>query len=207
MREVGVIAFNVLVVHSGTMIDLGEIGRRWKTALLCLALALATLINPALAPGVSQAASQRTLSWSVVDTPADGSNGMVIRTCGINDLALGPDGKTFYAADIANNGFYKSTNAGYTWPVNLAANLTSPSTNPGGAFLPVWNVVVAPDDVNFVIAITDGTGAPITGGPRVACFSIDGGSNWSRMLDPVATLNPSEYISCLDISGDRKSDV
>jgi hypothetical protein len=40
MREVGVIAFNVLVVHSGTMIDLGEIGRRWKAALLCLALVL-----------------------------------------------------------------------------------------------------------------------------------------------------------------------
>lgn len=40
MREVGVIAFNVLVVHSGTMIDLGEIGRRWKVALLCLALVL-----------------------------------------------------------------------------------------------------------------------------------------------------------------------
>jgi hypothetical protein len=43
MREVGVIAFNVLVVHSGTMIDLGEIRRRWKAALLCLALALAAV--------------------------------------------------------------------------------------------------------------------------------------------------------------------
>lgn len=40
MREVGVIAFNVLVVHSGTMIDLGEIRRRWKVALFCLALVL-----------------------------------------------------------------------------------------------------------------------------------------------------------------------
>ena len=56
MREVGVIAFNVLVVHSGTMIDLGEIGRRWKAALLCLALALpaVAVLGIGLAPVIGR---------------------------------------------------------------------------------------------------------------------------------------------------------
>ncbi|MCX5994181.1 MAG: hypothetical protein NT177_08230, partial [Chloroflexi bacterium] len=126
--------------------------------------------------------TNKTLSWTVVDTPWDGSNGMFIRTLGINSFALGQDSKTFYAADTANNGFYKSTDAGYTW-----RSATAPA-------LPVWNVVTAPDNANVVLAVTGG--AP--NGPKNLFFSSDGGGTWQNTVFP--GLGAFEYISCLDFS-------
>ncbi|MFA5065759.1 MAG: hypothetical protein WC566_09890 [Dehalococcoidia bacterium] len=154
----------------------------------------------------SIAATQRTLAWSVVDTPSDGSNGMIIRTCGINDLAIGPDNSTFYAVNTDNStpniGLYKSTDAGYMWLSNISNNLAA-----AGAFFPVWNIAVAPDDAKFIIAVTDGSGTP-AGGPRMAYYSTDGGANW---YNTGLTLNANEYISCLDIarydSADRLRDI
>ncbi|MDD5399403.1 MAG: hypothetical protein PHU70_10050, partial [Dehalococcoidia bacterium] len=154
----------------------------------------------------SIAATQRTLAWSVVDTPSDGSNGMIIRTCGINDLAIGPDNSTFYAVNTDNStpniGLYKSTDAGYMWLSNISNNLAA-----AGAFFPVWNIAVAPDDAKFIIAVTDGSGTPV-GGPRMAYYSTDGGANW---YNTGLTLNANEYISCLDIarydSADRLRDI
>jgi hypothetical protein len=64
-----------------------------------------------------------------------------------------------------------------------------------GANLPVWNLAVAPDNVNFLVAITDGTGAP--NGPLGVFASEDGGANWQNTnFTPV----PGEYISSVDIS-------
>jgi len=149
----------------------------------------------------SSAATQRTLSWSVVDTPADGFNGMVIRTCGIDALAIGPDNRTFYAVSTDNSspniGLFKSIDAGYTWLPNMGTNLAN-----AGALFPVWDIAVAPDDEKFIIAVTDGSVAP-AGGPRMAYYSNDGGSNW---YNTGLTLNPNEYISCLDIARYDSSD-
>ncbi|MBN1690096.1 MAG: hypothetical protein JW901_03640 [Dehalococcoidia bacterium] len=155
----------------------------------------------------SSAATQRTLSWSVVDTPSDGSNGMIICTCGINDLAIGPDNRTFYAVSTDNSSatvsnLFKSTDAGYSWLPNTGTSLTN-----AGALFPVWNIAVAPDDAKFIIAVTDGTGTPADG-PRMAYYSTDGGANW---YNTGLTLNPNEYISCLDIarydSADQLRDI
>jgi len=157
--------------------------------LVFITLCIAALINLVLPPDSSEAASQRTLAWSMVDTPADSFNGMIIRQAGINSFALGPDNRTFYAADTANNGFYKSTDAGYSW-LSVATSLTSQ-----GAFLPVWNVVIAPDDTSIVLVVTDGDGVP--NGPKNLFFSSDGGGTWQNTG---LTVNPGEYISCLDIS-------
>ena len=165
--------------------------------LLIIVIALTGVFAPRDLSGV-QAAAQRTLVWSVVDTPADGFNGMFIRNCGINDLALGPDNRTFYAVSTDNSipgtGLFKSKDAGYTWSSAIGNNLAS-LTPP--AFFPVWNIAVAPDDVNFIIAVTDGTGAIVSGGPRMVYGSTDGGSTWTNTPLP---LFPSEYISCIDIS-------
>ena len=167
--------------------------RSYSFILVICILALTCSLVP---PNQSSAATQRTLSWSVVDTPSDGSNGMVIRTCGINDLALGPDNKTFYAVSTdnstANTGLFKSTDAGYTWFSNIGNSLAA-----AGAFFPVWNIAVAPDDVNFIIAVTDNSSTTASGGPRMAYCSIDGGSNWTNANLP---LSLNEYVSCLDIS-------
>jgi len=140
--------------------------------LVFITLCIAALINLVLPPDSSEAASQRTLAWSMVDTPADSFNGMIIRQAGINSFALGPDNRTFYAADTANNGFYKSTDAGYSW-LSVATSLTSQ-----GAFLPVWNVVIAPDDTSIVLVVTDGDGVP--NGPKNLFFSSDGGGTWQN---------------------------
>ena len=153
--------------------------------------------------GQSSAATSRTLTWSVVDTPSDGLNGMFIRTCGINDLALGPDNRTFYAVSTDNStpgaaGLFKSTDAGYTWSADIgkllatAAGLTVPPQ-----YLPVWNIAVAPDDSNFIIAITDNSSTSASGGPRVAFCSTDGGNSWTNAG---LLLNTNEYVSCIDIS-------
>ena len=158
--------------------------------LILVFLASITPLNPALAPQSCVAASGRTLAWSVVATPSDGSNGMVINTLGINSFALGPDGRTFYAADTANDRFYKSTDAGYSWLPNIAASLTNQ-----GAFLPVWNVVVAQDDTSIVMVVSDNSTG--NGGPRNAFLSTDSGGTW---LNTGLVIAPTEYISCLDIS-------
>ena len=164
-------------------------------------LVIATLILTSLLIPFSQssAATQRTLAWSVVDTPSDGSNGMFIRTCGINDLALGPDNYTFYAVSTDNTSptaanLFKSTDAGYTWFSNIGSNL---ATAAGVAFLPVWNIAVAPDDAKFIIAVTDNSSTLDAGGPRMAYYSTDGGANWANAG---LTLNTNEYISCLAIA-------
>jgi len=173
--------------------------------LLILIFVLAGFLFP---PDRSSAADKRTLAWSVVDTPSDGFNGMYIRTCGINDLALGPDNSTFYAVSTDNASppaanLFKSTDAGYTWLSNIGNNLVA-----AGALLPIWNIAVAPDDAKFIIAITDGAGLPAAGGPSMAYYSTDGGANW---LNTGLTLNPNEYISCLDIAkydpADRLRDI
>ena len=171
--------------------------------LLCLMIALTGLLAPC--DGGRVQAAQRTLAWSVVDTPADGFNGMIIRPCGINDFALGVDGRTFYAVSTdnttPNTGLFKSTDAGYSWYSNISDRLAA-----AGASFPVWNIAVAPDDVNFIIAVTDNSSTTVSGGPRMAYGSIDGGSNWSKILDlnqlplMIPPILPSEYISCLDIS-------
>ena len=163
--------------------------------LILFFLALITVSSLALPRDGSEAAAQRTLAWSVVDTPADGPNG-ILRDCGINDLAIGPDNRTFYVVStdnrIPNPGLFKSTDAGYTWSSNISNNLLR-----NGAFFPVWNIAVAPDDANFIIAITDNSSTATSGGPGMAYYSIDGGSNWTNAG---LTLNINEYISCLDIS-------
>jgi hypothetical protein len=145
-------------------------------------------------------AAPRTLAWTVVDTPADNATGMVIRPVGINDLALGVDGRTFYAVSTdnttPNTGLFKSTDAGYTW-----SSVISNSLARAGAFFPVWNIAVAPDNVNFIVAITDNSSTAASGGPRMVYGSTDGGNSWNNWSTGL-TLNANEYIRDIDISID-----
>lgn len=147
--------------------------------------------QPALAQQVL--ALPRILLWGIVDTPAPGLASNIIVPSEIDCLALGTDDNTFYAVDIPNRQVYKSTDAGVTWPntYNLTGGLTT-----AGANLPAWNIAVAPDNVDFVVAITDGTGAP--NGPKNVFISTDGGQNWQNTNLPPLPLN--EYISCVAIS-------
>ncbi len=163
-----------------------------------LVVSILALIILSIPFNQSGAATKRTLAWSIVDTPSDGFNGMIMHQLGINDLALGPDNRTFYAVNTDNTtattaNLFKSTDAGYTWLSSIGNNLNAAS----GGNRAVWNIAVAPDDSKFIIAIIDGSVLPTVSGPRLAYYSIDGGANW---LNTGLALNLNEYVSCLDIA-------
>jgi hypothetical protein len=132
--------------------------------------------------------------WDIVDTPrADNTTNIIASPSEVNIIAIGSDGRTFYAVDIPNSHVHKSTDGGVTWTVDLAG--TAGTLITAGANLPVWNLAVAPDDVNFLVAVTDGGGPP---GPRMVFASLDGGANWENTS--IVLGGAGEYISCVDIS-------
>ncbi len=131
------------------------------------------------------------LMWSIVNTPSQ-ENNVIASPSEVNFIAIGADGRTFYVVDIHNKKVFKSTDGGITWPEAVSRFLPPHA-------LPVWNIAVAPDDVNFVVAIADGdgTGAPPSGGPRRVFISVDGGTKWE---DAGLVLPANEYIGCVDVS-------
>jgi hypothetical protein len=152
-------------------------------AALLLSLISSISVKPASAhPG--------KLTWSIVDTPSPDNN-IIVSPSEVNIIAIGSDDRTFYAVDIPNSNTYKSTDGGVTWTDNLSGSLIA-----AGANLPVWNLAVAPDNVNFLVAVTDNvTGAP--NGPLRVFISENGGASW---VNANIALGGAEYISCVDIS-------
>ncbi|MBN2463361.1 MAG: exo-alpha-sialidase [Dehalococcoidia bacterium] len=147
--------------------------------------------------------------WSIVDTPSTGNN-IIVSPSEVNVIAIGSDDKTFYAVDIPGDlpggtypdgKLYKSTDGGVTWKDNLTGQLIA-----DGANLPVWNLAVAPDDVNFLVAVTDG--GVLTPGPLSVFASENGGATWYNTNFPA--LFGGEYVSCVDISvtyGNNNHDI
>jgi len=167
-----------------------------KTAnLACLSILLTVALLLTLIPSVSVgpvSAHPGKMIWSIVDTPSAVSN-VIVSPSEVNVIAIGSDDMTFYAVDIPNSSVHKSTDGGVTWITELGLSLTA-----AGANLPAWNLAVAPDDVNFLVAITDGgLGDP---GPRRVCLSEDGGANWTHVPASTLSLPAGEYFSCVDIS-------
>ncbi|MBN1376650.1 MAG: hypothetical protein JXA01_10920 [Dehalococcoidia bacterium] len=165
---------------------------------IILALIISIVIFPVsfLAQTCPVNAAQRTLSWSIVSTPNDGTGGIIVSPSEINAFALGPDNRTFYLANTSNStaSFYKSTDAGVTWFPDIGNRLVA-----AGANLPVWDLAVSPDDTNILVAVTDDSVPPAPpSGPRQVFFSIDGGNNWQNT--GLSLLAPGEYIGCIDIS-------
>jgi hypothetical protein len=167
------------------------------SVLLVLALLLSSISSVSIKP---VSAHPGKLMWSIVDTPSPNNN-VIVSPSEINVIAIGSDGRTFYAVDIpaphtlpdvSIGKVYKSTDGGVTWMTELSANLAA-----AGAGLPVWNLAVAPDDVNFLVAVTDVVGGP--SGPQRVFVSEDGGANWENTN---FTAVVGEYISCVDISLD-----
>src|SRR4030042_1418516 len=151
-------------------------GKASPSVLLIVALLL-SLLAPAGVKPVS--ADPGILACSVIDTPSTQYN-VIVAPSEINAMAIGSDGLTFYAVDIPAlnppNGMgkvYKSADGGITWQSELSAQLIA-----AGAFIPVWNIAVAPDDANFIVAITDNTSGAVPGGPKQVYISTNGGAKW-----------------------------
>ncbi|MFC2050964.1 hypothetical protein ACFLTN_07315, partial [Chloroflexota bacterium] len=155
--------------------------------LLIVALLLSSMPSASVRP---VSAHPGKLTWSIVNTPNNTDNSTIASPSEVNSITIGFDGRTFYAVDIPNGNVHKSTDGGITWLVDLRASLTA-----AGANMPVWNLAVAPDDVNFLVTVTDGgLGTP---GPLGVFASEDGGANWQNTnFIPAA----GEYISSVDIS-------
>jgi len=143
-------------------------------------------------------ANPGTLLWTTVDTPSL-LNNVIVSPSEINFIAIGSDDNTFYAVDIpdfntsgSRGRLFKSRDGGVTWPNELSAQLIA-----AGASMPVWNIAVAPDDVNFLVAITDGSVPPPLVGPKQVYISMDGGATWQNANFAAAA---GEWISCVDIS-------
>jgi hypothetical protein len=140
--------------------------------------------------------------WTAIDTPSP-LNNIIVSPSEVNVIAIGSDGRTFYAVDIpaphtapdvSIGKVYKSTDGGITWMTELSGYLTA-----AGAKLPVWNLAVAPDDVNFVVAVTDGAGGAAPNGPKEVFISTNGGAQWYIAVNGLS-LAGGEFISCVDIS-------
>jgi len=165
--------------------------------ILALAL-LSSLISLATVKPVT--ADPGKLTWTTVDTPSPLSN-VVVSPSEINVMAIGFDDRTFYAVDIpspntsgSRGRLYKSSDGGVTWVNELSAQLVA-----AGALMPIWNIAVAPDDVNFVVAVTDNVGGLVPGGPGQIYISTNGGAQWYIAVSGFS-LAGNEFISSVDVS-------
>jgi hypothetical protein len=143
-------------------------------------------------PATSPAVKAGTVRWSTVDTP-DNQGNVIVSPAEINDLAIGIDGKTFYAVDIPDSKVYKSLDGGITWN-DLSTHLTG-----SGVVLPAWNIAVAPDNPNFVAVVTSDGGLP-----RTLFISTDGGVRWqnagSRAIENIGAIVISPNYGSYDIA-------
>jgi len=144
--------------------------------LLRLGFGLVLIVIICLAiPARPASANPGTMKWSTVDTPSNMGN-VILSPSEINAIAIGNDGRTFYAIDIPNSKVYKSLNGGITWD-DVSSQLTG-----DGAVLPAWNIAIAPDNPNFVAAVTSDGGLPGN-----VFISTNGGSQWQDTNCPAAS--------------------
>ena len=112
-------------------------------------------------------------AFSVIASPSE-----------ISDLVVSPDGRTIFTVDTANGKLYRSADAGAGWN-DLTNRLTT-----AGAAMPVWQIAIAPDNTQFLAAVTSSGGLP-----RNIFVSADGGQNWSNTGFPAGANISSLAIS------------
>jgi hypothetical protein len=165
---------------------------------LLIAIVIAS-IWPATCPKPSLAESD-ILKWGRIDTP-----GSVIEKSDIaspsevNRIAIGSDGKTFYAVNTPSpdsttggRALYKSNDRGISWSDRFGQELYQAMTPAERVNFHVWNMAIAPDDVNLVAVVTNDS---ISNLPRNVWLSNDGGSNWQNTNCPTF-----DNISTIDVS-------
>ncbi len=169
-------------------------GRNKNLANLYILLALLLLTGLLPLGSVELASAQpANLAWSIVDTPGilpDDND--IVSPSEVNKLVVGSNGVTFYCVDIPNNIAYGTWHSGTTW-----YGLSVPVD-----YSPFWDIAVAPDDVDFIVAATDDTTLG-TQGPREVLLSEKGGGTGSWFdtgFAAAVSLAPGEFISCVDIS-------
>jgi len=171
----------------------------------------ANLVNPAPVK-----AFDPVCQWDYVTTPRmmAGLIRDVLSPSEVNKLAVGSDGATIWAVDTANSatatrlgGLYKTSNGGITWSGTQFGYLVrdlDAAAPLAVNYNPVWDVAIAPDDVNFVAVVLDWSNGAAIEGAKEVWVSTDGGTNWQDTNLDLNTLSgqTTEVISCIDISMD-----
>ncbi len=142
--------------------------RRLVSSFVALVLFLSCFSGVLLDPGMVSAQLE-PLTWLPVRTPSE-EDFFVVSPSEVSSLVLGSSDR-WYAADIPNEGLYRSDDGGITWQDDILDNLLDAEPSPPE--LPVWDLAVAPDDPDFVIAATDDR--------RELYLSIDGGEEWEHI--------------------------
>ena len=175
--------------------DVGRAAIWWLLVILLIPgnILLAASQKPVLADSES-------LKWTRVNTPrAFPDRNDIVSPCEVNRIAIGSDGSTFYAVDIADadntdgsRALYKSTDSGISWSDTPSQHLYQAMTPAEQANFRIWNIAVAPDNVDFIAAVTSDS---ISNLPHNVWFSRDGGAEWHNTNFPAA-----DNISAVDIS-------
>ena len=147
----------------------------------------------------SVAAESSILKWIPLETPGwRGEKNQLTSPGEVNRIAIGADGKTFYAVDISNadindgsRSLYKSFNSGYDWDDSTGRKLFAAMTPAEKANFRIWDIAMARDDINFVAAVTN---TSISNLPGNIWISTDGGNYWQDSKFP-----GDSSISALDI--------
>ncbi|MBM3153882.1 MAG: hypothetical protein FJ008_00950 [Chloroflexi bacterium] len=172
--------------------------------LLVIAIAIIASIIPNTYPRPALA-DPGVLKWDRAYTPGSiVTKNDIASPCEVNRIAIGSDGKTFYAVDIPNadnsagsNALYKSTDSGISWGDKIGQNLYQSMSPAEQANFRIWNLATAPDDVNFIAVVTNNA---ISNLPRNIWVSSNGGSQWHN-----TNFSGPHNINAIDISSNYAS--
>src|SRR4030042_5111591 len=167
----------------------------WRLLISTIAANMITTKNPDIA-----SAESNVLKWARIDTPGTvpGKND-IVSPCEVNQIAIGSDGKTFYAVDIPNasnitgsKALYKSTDSGISWKDTISRNLYKTMTPGEQINFRLWNVAIAPDNIKLIAVVTNDSASHW---PRNIWVSTNGGATWENTNCPV-----NDHISTIAIS-------
>jgi len=197
--------------------------RRFFSGFLISAFLLSTVIPLALANPAPVAADPGTMEWTPIDTPDLDPNKIsniyspivVVGEAGseIVKLVIGNNGYHMYA--IVSEGvlgppfasskvrLYSSGDGGVSWGGGIYGYLTEDMLGISSPTVVVWDIAIAPDDSNIIIAAVSRVGSLTT---YEVWISTDGGVNWDNTnWSGAPGVTTSEYISCMDVSIDYGS--
>ena len=169
----------------------------WKivSPLILTLILLFSLLQKAYA-----SAEPTVLKWVMVNTPGlmpDRHD--IVSPCEINRLAIGSDGRTFYAVDIPHadrttgaKSLYRSTDAGRTWSDTPGTRLYTAMNATIQINFRIWNLAIAPDNPSFIAVVTSNA---TKDAPANVWLSKDGGLQWENTHFPA-----NEVISTIDVS-------
>jgi len=170
------------------------------SALKVISSFLVTILCFAVLPESTVTAEPTVLKWTQIITPgAIPSRNEIVSPCEVNRIAIGSDGKTFYAVDIPNadkstgaKALYKSINGGASWCDDISRTLYQTMDTAERTNFRVWDIAIAPDNPELVAVITSNASDDA---PKNVWITTDGGGQW------INTYFPSpEQIRAIDIS-------